>query len=214
VSTTALPVIHKERYDVGAGKIWLADTGTITDSYSPAAVGGKFVLGSGATNVPGSGTWFPVGATNAGSTLTIGRSSEKLMVEESNYPVKIVSTDASCVFEFSFASLSVRAWRFACAAASGAWSGTPTSTTGVAKFTPPNPGDEVHMQLMWINNDNDDLIVLYDVFQTGETARAAKRKELAGLAVKMEGQFPDSTVSTVLYNRFVTGARWNDSADV
>lgn len=201
--------VHSERMSLGGpGQLWFALEGTITSAYAPTATGGKFVKGNDvATKVPGFSGFLPVGDFANPVSIDYAITVEEIEVENSLEVVINLVTKRTFTIKAELADLNISNWALLQNAALTSWNGTP-GATGVAKFTPVDPGSEVRYQALWCAQDDTDIVVGYKVLQVGALSEK-KGKGKAGQSTwagEWKGELPPAAVSTTMYNRWMTGA--------
>lgn len=209
----ATPLQHTDRERYGPGKLWIAPLGTIVGSpnttFAPVVASSKFTQGTTSNAaVPGNTAWLPLGRTNDGMEFTWSIDTEEDTPAESYDPHKVLVTGRSCSLTASLRQINVTNLL----AAFNNLTGTVTTPTATAfsRIAPPGPGSEVRAQLMWENDDNDMLIVMYQVLQVGELSLAGKKgAESMRIDVEFRGEVPSSSlVATVPAEILVAGVTY------
>lgn len=214
----ATPLWHADRRRYGAGKLFVAPLGTITSAYAPVSTGSKFVLGTSATNVPGSTAWLPLGYTAEGHTFTQSVDTDDDTAAESLYPVATPVTGKTARWAVTLKTVNLTTLRVALNAfdasstvvtnVSGSGGQVPGVST-VVKVKPPVAGSEVRCQFLWINNDDDDVIVGYRALNVGDFERAFKKgAEGQDVPLEFNLELPETTISTTPYDEYLTGASY------
>lgn len=159
-----------------------------------------------ASKVVGTWTnWISVGSTEEGLTYSESTDTEDITVAESPYPVKVVTTGKAGTVEFGMAQIDSLNWKLA--NNGGTITPTGTGTTKLDVYVPPLVGAEVRVMLAFQSNDDDEILVWPQVFNSGgfEAARASiATKHL--LPVSFAVELPDPAVMTTPYKRWTTGA--------
>lgn len=150
-------------------------------------------------------SWVSVGSTEEGLTYSESTDTEDISVAESPYPVKVVTTGKSGTVEFGMAQVDTLNWKLA--NNGGTIVTTGTTTTKLDTFIPPLVGSEVRIMLAFQSQDDDEIIIWPQCFNSGgfEAARASiSTKHL--LPVSFAVELPDPAVLTTPYKRWTTGS--------
>lgn len=199
---------QSNRIEIGPGKLWLAPLGTITSAYAPISSGNVFTLGSTSNDVPGNAAWIPIGASKSGGEFDVTLTTADVTVEELYDPVKVVPTARKTGFKFEMAQINTTNWAIAVNNATSAWNGTP-SATGVAFMDPPAVGSETRYQLLFCNNDQDFVLVLWQVLQIGSLAeKFQKGANYSTLLADWNAEIPPVAVAPQPWRIYVTGSDW------
>jgi hypothetical protein len=148
--------------------------------------------------------WAEVGATDAGGTYSESTDSSEIKVAESPYPIFSVVTGKAGTVAFNMSHIHSVNWKLA---ANG---GTLTTAgAGVTKqdtYIPPLVGQEVRVMLAFQNLDDTEMIIWYQVFNTGgfETERGQMDSK-HGIPVSFGVEMPDTAISTTPYKRYTSG---------
>lgn len=202
--------VHAERLQFGGpGQLWAAPDLTQDDTYAPVATAGKFTVGTAAGDVPGDAAWLPLGDLGSAVSIDYAITVEEINVENSYEVVANMVTKRVLSIKAELVDMNMTNYALVMNAGlpGGGWTGTPDATTGVAKFTPPALGNEQKVQLMWVSNDNTDLILVYRALQTGSVTEK-KGKGAAGRSswsLDFKGEMPDSALAGTLFNRWRSG---------
>lgn len=209
VSIVPSAIMSRRRY--GAGKLWVAPLGTITNNFTPTVTGGVFVQGTTATQVPGATAWLPVGITTEGTKFTSSFDTDNDESAEYYYPHAVIVTGQTCTLEVELKTVDLTNLRVALNAATSQVNGTPTASS-FARLTPPLPGSEVRMQWMWESTAADMLIVLYKGLNTGDVELTAQ-KGAAGMNIPLtiSGELPDAAVATTPFDILTCGTSYAES---
>lgn len=211
--TTVVPNAHGERIRLGAGKLWAAPTGTITNAFAPTGAAGQFTQGLVTGDVPGHTAWLPLGITKTGSVFKTGITTANIESAEYYYPHKIVSTAQTADIAFNLMTVNLTNLRLALNAPLTGESGAPTDSAAT-KLTPPLVGQEVRSQVMWESLTADFVIVIYQALQTQAVSlNAAKGAANMEVPIMMTAELPPSAVSSTPFDLWVIGATWAETAD-
>lgn len=212
MATSVIPTAHNERIRLGAGKLWVAPIGTITNAFAPTGVAGQFVQGTTATSVPGNAAWLPLGITKAGNIFKTGITTANVDSAEYYYPHKIVTTAQTADMAFALMTVNLTNLRLGFNAATSSVSGAVTDTT-VARLSPPLPGAETRVQVMWESLAGDFVIVIYQALQTQAISlNAAKGNNNMEVPVMMTAELPPTATASVPFDMWVVGATWAETA--
>lgn len=144
------------------GFLWIAAVGVTAPTNT--VLGGVFTDAIGAS-------FYPLGPTVEGSTLTYGTTAEPMRVAELFPPVRYATTDATGSFSMALADFTAtnlnRAFNGGVAAVA-ATSGTGATTLG--HVSPPTPGEEVRCALLWESTDSTVRVLIHQALQGGEVS--------------------------------------------
>lgn len=190
--------------------MWALPPATLTHAtYLPVGTAGAFTQGATANvAIPGSALALPLGITNEGTEFEFSFDTEEDSAAEYYYPLRTVVTGQTAKLSTSLKTVNLTNLRYAFNAATTAWSATPSATTP-AYFTPPAPGEEVRIQILWESLANDLFILGYSAFQTNAVTLAAV-KGSAGLNLELAWNLeqPDAAIAPVPFKMGVLGASW------
>lgn len=190
----ATPTIQPGQIKSGPGKIYYAPMATTIPTFTASA-----------SKVAGTWTnWVEVGATEGGMTYAESVSTEQLRVAESQYPVRVVTTEKAGTVSFSMSHISDLNWKLAMNG--GTITVTGTGATKLSAYVPPLIGSEVRVMLGFHSLDEEEVIVWPQVFNTGsvETSRGSL-ETMALLPVEFSVELPDPAVLTTPYKRWTAG---------
>jgi hypothetical protein len=188
---TVTPTLIK----AGPGKIYYAPLGTAVPTFTAAA-----------SKIVGTWTsWIGVGATDEGLTYSESTDTEEIRVAESLYAVRTVTTGKTSTVSLALAQIDDLNWKVVSNGGTIVTSGT--GATKINTFVPPLAGSENRVMLGFQSMDDDEVIIWYQVFNTGgfETARAGFADRHT-LPAEFSVELPDPAVALVPYKRWVTGA--------
>lgn len=208
--TTIAPAYQLAQRRYGPGALFLAPAGTIDGTWIPTSpVAGKFIVGTASGNVPGDTDFASVGITTDGTTFTYTVATANDEAAEYFSPIGTQVTGTTGTLAATLKTLNHATIRAALNAGTSAVSGTAAATT-VATIEPPDPGQEVRSQLLWVSQDLNHVLVIYSAFQTGAYTLTGK-KGIDGVALPMTWNMeqPDSSVSTKAFREFTTGTSWS-----
>lgn len=117
--------------------------------------------------------WVPLGATDAGSTLTYSTSVEPIAVAELFDPVKYATTERSGNISFALADWTLANWKRAMNG--GVITVTGATTTTLNKYTPAQPGNEIRAMLGWESLDATVRLIAYQCINGGEVSSSFVR---------------------------------------
>jgi hypothetical protein len=141
---------NADQVRVGPGKLLLAPYGTplpadLGDTLNPALV--------------------EVGFTTEGSSLTYSQTADGVEVAERLRPIKTVITAVEMTFAFTFAQLSAEHLRIA---TNSPTSAVTTTAGGATKFTWPKAGGTARQSIVWLSDDDLEMLVLSKCFAGGD----------------------------------------------
>lgn len=202
----ALPTLVRDGDQVktGPGLILLAP---LTAAF-PTLVAAGSIFTNG---FPG---WTVAGYTEEGMTVKFGRDTEDVVVAEEDYPIRSVTTSMTGVAEVTL--VNINEFNIKAALNGGNWTTvTGTGATQIKKYSPPTPGNEDRLMLVHIGQDSDEILVAYQVYQSGEVSisrkKGADKASLSGLQFNFER--PETSVSADVWNYFYAG-EWADAFTV
>lgn len=207
--------IKSDRIQLGPGKLWVAELSTLTDADLAGftVTAGRFTAGAAAGSVPGDTAWLPLGATNEGTSINVGIETANVEVAESYDPVAVITTGKTATLAAGLVTFNQTTYNVAFNAGAGAWSATPSATTA-AVFSPPNVGEEVRRQVMWVSDKMTDIVVFFQAFQAGSIEEAHRKGADKGvMACEFRAEIPPSNVSNRAWKRIVTGSAWAPSTN-
>jgi hypothetical protein len=188
---TVTPTLIK----AGPGKIYYAPLGTAVPTFTAAA-----------SKLTGAWTsWVAVGSTDEGLTYSESTDTEDIRVAESLYAVRTVTTGKSATVSLALSEISDLNWKVV--SNGGTIVTTGTGATKMNTFVPPLAGSEVRLMLGYQSVDDDEILIWYQVFNSGgfETARGGFADKHV-LPAEFSVELPDPAVATVPYKRWVSGA--------
>jgi len=191
----ALGTINPLAIKAGPGRIRYGPLGTAIPTFTAAA-----------SKIVGTWTgWIEIGSTDEGLTYSESTDTEDIRVAESLYPVRTVTTSKTSTVSLSLSEIHDLNWKLASNGGTITTSGT--GATKLNTFVPPLAGSEVRSMLGFISADDDEVIIWYQVFNSGgfETARA-NFSDKHGLPVEFSVELPDPAVALTPYKRWVSGA--------
>ncbi len=167
-----------------------------------------FDLGTGANQLPGSVDAIPVGSSKTGGEFDVSLTTADIVVEESLDPLKVVATGRKSGFKLEMAEINTSNWAFAVNQAQSAWVGTPGAAT-VAHLDPPSVGAETRYQLLYVNNDQDFIVIGWQVLQVGNIAeKFQKGANYSTLMADWNFELPPTSVGPQPWRVYVTGTDW------
>jgi hypothetical protein len=180
---------------LGPGKLYVADAGTVDPTVTVAA--------SKITWTPGA-AWSLVGYTENGSEISFQINTDPVEVAEVLDPLYHKTTGRAGSVSFEMAEETVRnltiAWNGGTVTVSG------TGVTEMLTYEPPLPGNEVRRALIWVSEDEQELWLVRQTFQTGNvTVARRKGADKATLPVEMSIEAPASGGRP--FKVWMTGAR-------
>jgi hypothetical protein len=190
----AMGVVTPTLIKAGPGKIYYAPLGTAIPTFTAAA-----------SKIVGTWTnWIGVGATDEGLTYAESTDTEDISVAESLYPVRTVTTSKSGTVSLTIAEISDLNWKLVSNGGTITTSGT--GATKLNTFIPPLAGSEVRVMLGFQSADDDEVIIWYQVFNSGgfETPRSSFSEKHV-LPAEFSVELPDVVVATVPFKRWVSG---------
>lgn len=190
----AIGTISPGQIKTGPGRIYWAPLGTAIPTFSVTA-----------SKITATWTsWVEVGATDAGCTYSESTDASQIKVAESPYTIKSVVTGKAGSVAFAMNQVSDVNWQLA--ANGGTITVTGTTTTKMSVFVPPLIGSEVRKMLAFVSQDDDEVLVWPQVFNTGgfETERGQIDSK-HGLPVSFDVEMPDPAVLTTPYKRVTSG---------
>lgn len=188
---TVTPTLIK----AGPGKIYYAPLATAIPTFTAAA-----------SKIVGTWTnWVGVGSTDEGLTYAESTDTEDIRVAESLYAVRTVTTSKTGTVSTSLAEISDLNWKVVSNGGTITTSGT--GATKLNTFVPPLAGSEIRVMLGFQSADDDEVIIWYQVFNSGgfETARSSFSDKHV-LPAEFSVELPDPAVALVPYKRWVSGA--------
>jgi hypothetical protein len=160
----ALVTGDADQVRIGPGKLLLAPYGTAL----PADLGDTL-----------DAAFHEVGFTTEGSALTYSQTSEGVDVAERLRPIKTVITGVEMTFEFTMAQISAENLRIATNSPS---SSITTTAGGATKFTWPKSGGASRQSIVWLADDDLEMLVLSKCFAGGDVT-IPRRKGVEPAAV-------------------------------
>jgi hypothetical protein len=123
-----------------------------------------------------SGSWLPLGATEAGTTFTYQTTVQPFTVAEYFDPIKYFTTDRSGSIAFNLANWALSNYNRALNGGVAALTATSGSgTTALYTVTPPAVGSETRCMIGWESLDNTLRLVCYQTLQGGAIASAFQK---------------------------------------
>jgi hypothetical protein len=120
--------------------------------------------------------WIPLGATTEGSTFAYSTTVEPIRVAELFDPVKYATTERTGSLAFNLASWTLSNYRRALNGGTAALTATSgTGATGLYTVTPPTPGTEVRVMVLWESSDSTVRILVRQAIQGGEISTAFQK---------------------------------------
>lgn len=199
------------RRHYGPGMLWFAPLGTWANGYAPAGTANVFTQGTTATAVPGSTAALPLGWTDDGTKFKQSIKTDEDEAAESYYPVSTPVVGTSCTLEVSLKTVNLTNLRVALNIPASGPTGVPSPST-VSKLQPALAGAEVRGQLLFQSTENDLLIVMYQVLNTGDV-ELAFQKGAKGLSVPLtfNGELPDASVAPAPFSMYMIGSEYAES---
>lgn len=179
----------------GPGKIRYAPLGTAIPTFTASS-----------SKIVGTWTnWVEVGSTDEGLTYSESTDTEDIRVAESLYAVRVVTTSKAGTVAMSLSEINDLNWKLV--SNGGTITVTGSGATKLSAYIPPLAGSENRIMLGFISNDEDEVLIWPQCFNTGgfETARAAF-SDKHSLPAEFSVELPDPAVLTTPYKRWVTGA--------
>lgn len=196
----AVPTIKPQQVVTGPGQLKAAPLGSTLPTVAVAS--GKF---SHTWDL----AWIDIGATSEGTEESHSITVDAVEVAESYYPVKRVTTGKADSLSFAMAQINAFNWRLALNAAAAAVTLTGTGATALQRVRPPLAGSEVRYMLAWVSDDDTQLLMCYQVFQTGNvTIPRRKGADKAVLSVEFGLELPDSAIAPVPYDVYLAGPNY------
>jgi hypothetical protein len=128
--------------------------------------------------------WAKVGFTETGSQLVINKTYTDLNVAEQLDPIRIVASARTIMFEFNMVEMTatnlLRVLNGGTIGASGIY------TT----FVPQVTGVETRAMLLWISDDQQEMIILRQVVQVGTITRQSRKAALATYTAQFRAEIP------------------------
>lgn len=197
----ATPTIQSTVITSGPGMLRAAPLGSTIPTWA--------VSGSSFAGLSWDAAWFQVGSTDEGITETHEITTEDMEVAESLYPVRTVTTSKRTTIAAALAHLSTKNFLLAMNAATAAAAVTGTGATTMTTITPPLAGAEVRYMLAWQSVDDTEIIIAYQVFNTGSVAIPRRKgADKAVLPMEWSAELPDPLVATVPYRRYLAGTKY------
>lgn len=190
----AVPTITPGAIKSGPGIIYYAPLATVIPTFTAAS-----------SKVAATWTnWVQVGATDEGITYTESSDTEDIVVAESLYPVRTVTTGKSSRVSFNASHVHDLNWKLAMNG--GTITVTGTGATKLDVYVPPLVGSEVRVMLAFHSVDEEEVIVWPQVFNVGSVEyQRGTFATKAGLPMEFNAELPDPAVMTTPYKRWTAG---------
>jgi hypothetical protein len=168
----------------GPGFMFIAPVGSALPTH--ASAGGKF---TDTITTP----WLALGATAEGTEFSYSTEVAPIEVAEFFDPISYETTGRSGNVTFALASYTLTNVRRAFNGGAGAVVATGTAGAEVTTLSPPTPGTEVRVALLWESFDNSLRLHLPQVIQGGDVSMAfRKAPDLATIPVTFNLEVPAS----------------------
>ncbi len=150
----------------GPGFMFVAPLGSALPTHTSA--GGKF---TDTITTP----WLALGATAEGTEFSYSTSVEPITVAEFFDPISYETTERSGNITFALASFTLTNVRRAFNGGVGAVVAAGTAGAEVTEISPPNPGTEVRVSLLWESLDGSLRLYLPQTIQGGDVTMSFRK---------------------------------------
>lgn len=175
----------------GPGFLFGAIGGTVAPTHTSA--GGKF---TDVITTP----WLPFGATSEGTEFSYSTSVEPITVAEFFDPISYETTERSGSISFNLANYTLTNYRRALNGGVAALAATGTAGQEITSYSPPTPGTEVRISLLWESLDGSMRLYVPQAIQGGEVTTAfRKAPDLALIPCTFNFEVPASGLPFTLF---------------